>query len=85
MYSIGEHSSSECDEFGWECGSEYECSSPWLGGTYDRTTKREYEYAEPQPYFSSIVESLKSVKRPESYATGGEFSMPTPAISLIIV
>ena len=37
---------------------------------------------EPQPYFSSIVESLKSVKRPGSYATGGVFPMPVPSISL---
>ena len=34
------------------------------------------------PYFNSIVESLKSVKRPGCYATGGEFSMPMPSISL---
>ena len=38
--------------------------------------------AKPQPYFSSIVETLKSVKRPGCYATGGVFPMPMPSISL---
>lgn len=33
-------------------------------------------------YFSSIVETLKSVERPGSYATGGVFSMPLPSLSI---
>lgn len=33
-------------------------------------------------YFSSIVETLKSVERPGLYATGGLFSMPLPSLSI---
>ncbi len=34
------------------------------------------------PYFSSIAKSLKSVKRPGFYATGGLCNMPLPSLSL---
>ena len=36
-----------------------------------------------KPYYQSIVDTLKSVKRPGVYAAGGEATMPIPAISLI--
>ena len=35
-----------------------------------------------KPYYQSIVDALKSVKRPGLYAAGGEIVMPSPAISL---
>ena len=35
-----------------------------------------------KPYYQSIVDTLKSVKRPGLYAAGGEFIMPLPAIKL---
>ena len=35
-----------------------------------------------KPYYQSIVDALKSVKRPGLYAAGGEIFMPSPAISL---
>ena len=35
-----------------------------------------------KPYYQSIVDTLKSVKRPGLYAAGGEATMPLPAISL---
>ena len=35
-----------------------------------------------KPYYQSIVDTLKSVKRPGLYAAGGEIFMPLPAISL---
>ena len=34
-----------------------------------------------KPYHRSIVDALKSVKRPGYYAAGGEVAMPLPAIS----
>ena len=33
-------------------------------------------------YYESIVDTLKSVKRPGFYAAGGEVAMPLPAITL---
>ena len=35
-----------------------------------------------KPYYQSIVDTLKSVKRPGLYAAGGEIFMPLPAIKL---
>ena len=35
-----------------------------------------------KPYYQSIVDTLKSVKRPGLYAAGGEVAMPLPAITL---
>ena len=35
-----------------------------------------------KPYYQSIVDALKSVKRPGLYAAGGEIVMPSPAVSL---
>ena len=35
-----------------------------------------------KPYYQSIVDALKSVKRPGLFAAGGEIVMPSPAISL---
>ena len=35
-----------------------------------------------KPYYQSIVDTLKSVKRPGLYAAGGEIIMPLPAIKL---
>ena len=35
-----------------------------------------------KPYYQSIVDALKSVKRPGLYAAGGDITMPSPAISL---
>ena len=80
MDSSSDHGSSEYD-------SDYYQSStssplPWHMHKKTCASLRVRNYDEPQPYFSSIVESLKSVKRPGSYATGGEFPMPMPAISL---
>lgn len=34
------------------------------------------------PHFSSIVEALKGVERPGTYATGGAWQMPLPGLSL---
>lgn len=34
------------------------------------------------PYFSTITNTLKSVKRPGGYATGGVRSMPLPSLSM---
>ena len=36
-----------------------------------------------KPYYRSIVDTLKSVKRPGLYAAGGEIVMPLPAIKLV--
>ena len=36
-----------------------------------------------KPYYQSIVDTLKSVKRPGLYAAGGEIFMPLPTISLV--
>lgn len=35
-----------------------------------------------ESYFSSIVDTLKSVKKPGHFASGGEISLPLPALSL---
>ena len=35
-----------------------------------------------KPYYRSLVDALKSVDRPGSYAGGGKISMPLPGISL---
>jgi len=35
-----------------------------------------------KPYYQSLMQALKSVDRPGSYATGGKISMPLPGISL---
>ena len=35
-----------------------------------------------KPYYQSIVDALKLVKRPRTYAAGGEIVMPLPAIKL---
>ena len=35
-----------------------------------------------KPYYQTIVDTLKSVKRPGLYAAGGEIFMPLPAIKL---
>ena len=35
-----------------------------------------------KPYYSAIVDTLKSVERPGLYATGGECPMPLPSLSI---
>ena len=35
-----------------------------------------------KPYYQSILDTLKSVKNPGLYATGGEATMPLPSITL---
>ena len=42
----------------------------------------EDSYYQSVSYYQSIVDTLKSVKRPGIYAAGGEAAMPLPAISL---
>ena len=39
-------------------------------------------YRSISSYYRSIVDTLKSVKRPGTYAAGGEVALPLPAISL---
>ena len=49
---------------------------------------RSFSFSLPQspirekPYYQSIIDTLKSVKRPGLYAAGGETAMPLPAITL---
>jgi len=39
-------------------------------------------FVKEKPYYQAIVDSLKSVKRPGFYTTGGEISMPLPSLSV---
>ena len=44
--------------------------------------EEEDSYHQSVSYYRTIVDTLKSVKRPGIYAAGGEVAMPLPAISL---